>query len=100
MALAGSINFSTLGIFGNGGGMLPESNATFRYDDIQENTIYKFDANGNDFLEDGDYILFYGQAPHRWNYNESTKVFSHKNNFYSDKTYYFITPDMGSGKFT
>ncbi|MBK7567484.1 MAG: type IX secretion system sortase PorU [Bacteroidetes bacterium] len=97
--LSGSINFSTLGIFGNGGGMLPESNATFRYDDIQENTIYKFDANGNDFLEDGDYILFYGQAPHRWNYNESTKVFSHKNNFYSDKTYYFITPDMGSGKF-
>ncbi|MFI5171314.1 MAG: type IX secretion system sortase PorU, partial [Chitinophagales bacterium] len=97
--ITGSINFNDFGIFGNGGGMLPESNLAKRYDDLQENAIYKNDANGNGLFEDGDYILFYGQAPHRYIYNESTKEFNHQNNIYSDKTYYFVTPNQGSGKY-
>ena len=99
LGISGSISFSTLGVFGNGGGMLPESNADFRYDDIQENSIYKFDANGNNIFDDGDYILFYGQAPHRFNYIPSENTFRHQNNIYSDKTCYFISPDKGTGKF-
>lgn len=99
IGITGSIAFSSLGIFGNGGGMLPEANIAFRYDDIQENSIYKMDVNGNGFMEDEDYVLFYGQAPHRWNYIESTNTFRHQNNIYSDKTCYFITPDRGTGKY-
>ena len=97
--LTGTISFNDFGVFGNGGGMLPESNAAFRYDDLQENAIYKFDANGNGFFEDGDYIYFYGQTQHRWFYNEALDKFTHANNIYSDKTYYFITPDQGTGKY-
>ena len=97
--ITGTISFSTFGVFGNGGGMLPESNAGFRYDDLQENAIYKFDANANGFFDDGDYIYFFGQAPHRWYYNETTNRYAHANNIYSDQTYYFITTDQGSGKF-
>ncbi len=97
--LTASINFSDFGIFGNGGGMLPESNLVARHDDLTENSLYKNDVNGNGFFEDEDYILFYGQAPHRWIYNEVTKKFNHQNNIYSDKTYYFITPDAGNGKY-
>ena len=50
-------------------------------------------------VEDGDYVYFFGQAAHRWNYNEATNKFTHANNLYSDQTYYFITPDAGSGKY-
>lgn len=99
IGITGAISFSTLGVFGNGGGMLPESNAAFRYDDLQENSIYKFDANGNNVVDDGDYILFYGQAPHRFEYKPSENTFRHQNNIYSDKTCYFISPDRGTGKF-
>lgn len=98
IGITGSINFSTLGIFGNGGGMLPEGNAAFRRDDLQENAVMRNDANGNGFMDDGDYILFYGQAPHRWNYDPSANTFRHANNLYSDKTAYFISPDRGTGK--
>lgn len=97
--ISGTVSFDNFGVFGNGGGMLPESNAAFRYDDLQENAIYKKDVNGNGLFDDGDYIYFFGQAPHRWNYNEATNKFTHANNLYSDQTYYFITPDAGSGKY-
>ena len=99
MGISGTVSFSTFGVFGNGGGMLPESNLTARYDDLQENAIYKYDANGNGMFEDGDYILFYGQAPHRWYYNTVTNTFKHKNNIYSDQTCYFITTDRGNAKY-
>ncbi len=97
--IAGTVSFSTFGVFGNGGGMLPESNATFRHDDLQENAIYKFDANANGFFDDGDYIYFFGQAPHRWSYSEALNKYTHANNIYSDKTYYFISTDRGTGNF-
>lgn len=95
----GTISFSTFGVFGNGGGMLPESNLAFRYDDLQENAIYKYDANGNGFFDDGDYIYFYGQAQHRWTYSEGLNKYSHNNNIYANNTYYFITTERGSGKY-
>jgi len=97
--IMGTVSFSTFGVFGNGGGMLPEGNAVFRYDDLQENAIYKFDANSNGFFDDGDYIYFFGQAPHRWSYSEGLNKYSHANNIYSDKTYYFITTDRGNGNY-
>lgn len=91
-----NINPKNIRIYGNGGGMLPESNAAFRYDDLQENAIFVAgEADG--FFNDGDYILFYGQGAHRW-YVDNNNNFFHRTNIYSDLTYYFLTTSLGEGK--
>ena len=92
-----NIDPRNLKIFGNGGGMLPYANSISRYDDLQENAIY-VEGESDGHFNQGDYILFYGQAPTRWTYNSSDKKFHHQVHFYSDSTYYFINADMGTGK--
>lgn len=84
-------------IYGNGGGMLPEANNVFRYEDLVENAIQvvgeadgKFDAN--------DYVLFYAEGPHEWRYNATAGNYNHLFNIYADTNYYFITVSLGPGK--
>jgi hypothetical protein len=92
-----SLNPHNLRIYGNGGGMLPEANATPRIDDLREIPIFvsgeedgKFDA--------GDYILFYGESPDKWEYDTTTHLFRHSKNSYSDVACYFLSTDLGPGK--
>ncbi|NNC94633.1 MAG: type IX secretion system sortase PorU [Chitinophagales bacterium] len=92
------LNFSTLGVFGNGGGMLPEENADFYFDDLQENYISTVDVNGNGELNSGDYIIFYGKGPLQWTFSTGDSLFYHATNIYDDHAYYFFSPDKGSGK--
>ena len=84
-------------LYGNGGGMLPEFNGDFRHDDLQENAIRIVDGNDGSF-DRNDYVLFYGQSPHRWKHRNGENVFYHETHRYSDTTYYFITADLGPGK--
>lgn len=92
-----SIDPRNLRIYGNGGGMLPEPNADFRYDDLMENAIIvSGEADGS--FNEGDYILFYGESPNTWTWDAGNEKFIHKINIYSDYTYYFITADLGPGK--
>ncbi len=88
-----SVNPQNIRLYGNGGGMLPESNSGFRYDDLQENAIQLVDQGNGNF-----YFLFYGEAPETWTYDDSDGYFHHIMHQYSDKTYYFITSDLGQGK--
>jgi len=83
-------------VYGNGGGMLPEANSVFRYDDLNENPIQVVTANPNVFVQ-GDYILFYGTSPHKILYNKVTRRFEHEYNVYSDFTYYFLNFDTDGG---
>ena len=83
-------------LFGNGGGLLPEANITFRLDDLTENTIKVVSANANVFAP-GDYLLFYGTSPNKIEYNKTTKKFEHIQNIYSDYTYYYLNFDGGTG---
>jgi len=92
-----TINPKNLRIYGNGKGMLPESNAAFRYDDLYENAIYVYGESDNVFNQD-DYILFYGLSPITWTYNSTDDRFMHKNHAYSDINCYFLTADQGPGK--
>lgn len=93
----GSLNPQNLRIYGNGGGMLPENPETFRYDDLFENAIYvKGEADGS-FTPD-DYILFYGEGPNVWEYDYDKKLLDQHVHYYSDYTYYYLTPDLGPGK--
>ena len=91
-----NINFSNLAVYGNGGGMIPDRNAIARYDDLQENSTYIVDNNGNNRVDQGDYLLFYAQGPDKWIYDAAS--FQYEKNLYSDTNFYFVTPTQGTGK--
>ncbi len=92
-----SLSSANIRLYGNGGGMLPEENDEFRYDDLQENAIMVFDGGDGSFNQ-GDYFLFYGQSPDQWELEEDINRFYHQKNVYSNYTYYYITTDLGTGK--
>lgn len=92
-----SINPKNLRVYGNGGGQLPFANAGFRHDDLQENAISVVGENDGKF-DSTDYVLFYGQSQHRWEYSSADSRFHHALNIYSDTTFYFINTDLGPGK--
>jgi hypothetical protein len=93
----GAIDPRSIAIYGNGGGMLPELTTNFRYDDLMENAIF-VSGEGDGSFDQGDYILFYAESPHVWSWDENAEKFEHQLNIYSDRTYYFLTADMGPGK--
>jgi hypothetical protein len=95
----GSLNPKNIRIYGNGGEMLPEQNADFRYDDLEENAIVVIGESDNTF-NPTDHVLFYGKGMTRWEkkYNYRGLLFSPKNNFYSDTAFYYLNVDLGAGK--
>lgn len=95
MSVSG-LSSDNLAIFGNGGGMLPESNAEFRYDDIQELPIEMHDGGDHTF-DAGDYFLFYAEGPHSWTFDPINQNFAHNFNLYATTASYFITasPNVG-----
>ncbi len=92
-----TVNPKNIKIYGNGGATLPNKNSDFRYDDLQENTIFITGEDDGVFNTE-DYILFYGKGPHDWVINTEDNTAKHRQNVYSDKAYYFITTDNGQGK--
>lgn len=91
-----NINPQHLKIYGNGGGMLPQPNRTPRPNDLTQNAIWVAgEADGK--FDNADYILFYGQGPHRWSYNPTTRRFGHTFNIYADTAYYFLTVNPAPG---
>ena len=91
-----SLNPKHIKIYGNGGGMLPQSNATERHNDLIENAIFvSGQADGS--FDGNDYILFYGQGPHTTSFDNQGNG-THTYNLYSEATYYFITIGDSEGK--
>jgi hypothetical protein len=88
------LSSNSIRVFGNGGGYLPFNNSEPRIDDLEENNIEVFDG-GDGVFNTGDYILFYGQSPHRWKPNGNR--FNHYTHIFSDTTYYFVTTDYNIG---
>ena len=93
----GTADPRNLRIYGNGGGILPESNSAVRIDDLMENAIFVYGEEDGRF-DQGDYILFYGQGPDRWEYNKTAGRFHFRKNIYADRSYYFLNFDKGPGK--
>jgi len=84
-------------IYGNGGAMLPKKNSEFRADDLLENSIIvQGEADGS--FDKGDYILFYGEGPNKWEFHDGDQVYRHITHRFSDTTYYFLTINGGNGK--
>lgn len=87
-------------IFGNGGEILSEYNGNFHYDDLSENAIF-VQGESDGVFNNNDYILFYGQSPHKWKLNTGSNVctrYSRAKHFYSDTVFYFLTVDNTPGK--
>ena len=92
-----NIDPQNIKLYGNGGGMLPELNSEFTYNDPQENAIMVEDGGDGSF-DAGDYLLFYGESPEQWVYEPIKIAFKYIGHRYSDYTYYFITAGEGAGK--
>jgi hypothetical protein len=79
-------------IYGNGGRMIPLSNATFYPDDLEENAIQVIGESDGVFNNE-DYILFYAEGVDNWSQENETHL-----NLYSDRSYYYITVGSTNGK--
>ena len=79
-----------LRLYGNGGAMLPQSNASPRPNDLSENAIQVTGVADGRF-DAGDAIIFFGQSPHIIRYDSTYRRFTHQVNLYSDTTFYFLT---------
>lgn len=91
-------DINSVAVFGNGAGELSLMNDAQLPESLHEIAILMDKGNDNVF-NSGDYILFYGQSPHVWAYDETGKTFSHKTHSYSDKNYYFVTTTRTPTKF-
>ena len=86
-----NININSIKLFGNGGGMLPNLNSAFRFDDLIENNIKVVDINNNAIFDSEDYILFYGMSPNTWQFNPNTNLFENNVHLYDNEVSYFLT---------
>jgi hypothetical protein len=94
---ADAIDPRQIRIYGNGGAMLPEDNAVFRHDDLQELAIFVSGENDGVF-DPHDYILFYGESTLQWSYDHIGKRFVHTYNKYANTSFYFLSTGTGQGK--
>lgn len=87
-----NIDPRSIKIYGNGGQMIPYSNAEPQAFDAVENAI-KFIGEADGVFNDEDYILFYAQGPKVFNTESNTNI-----NCYTDRTYYYLNVGSGYGK--
>jgi hypothetical protein len=91
------LNPKNIRIYGNGGGVLPESNSVTRYDDLEENAIIVVGEEDGVFNK-SDYVLFYGLGPNTISYDLNNKILLNTNNPYTTESFYFLNVDKGAGK--
>lgn len=84
-------------IFANNQGQLSYYNNDKDPDDLKEIPVYL--STGSDgIFNDGDFLLFFGKATNRWQFNYTTKEFDYLRHNYSDSAFYFITSGSTQGK--
>ena len=92
-----TINPTKIQVYGNGGAMLPEYNGDFRFDDLEENAVFVYGEDDGEF-NSSDFVVFYAQSPHRWEYDTEALAFSHQLNIYDNTNYYYIHIGAEDGK--
>lgn len=90
-----TLNPQTINIYGNANGRLNEANNYPFLDDLAKDAILAI-GEGDSVFDDGDYFLFYGVSPHRWDY-ATASGFERNQHIYSDESVYFIRIDDASG---
>lgn len=89
------VNPNNIRLYGNGGTVLPEQVSDNQPDDLIQNALY-IHASGSTFGQN-DYVLFYANGPVLWAKDSFYSRFTHTNNPYEDKSYYFLNFDQGAG---
>jgi Peptidase family C25 len=87
----------TIRIHGGAQGMLTQVAGTRKWDDLPENAI-QVQGESDATFDAADYVLFVGQSPHSWSYNDSLNRYNHRYNIYADTNYYFLTWGGANGK--
>ena len=95
------IGASFIGVFFFLVGMyvLPNSSKEFnefKYEYINPNRKTRETTNVYRQINDNDYILFWGESPHKWKRN--TSGYYHQTNIYSESSVYFMTFGGADGK--
>jgi hypothetical protein len=88
-------NPKNLKLYGNGGGLLPQSNSMDRPDDLTENAIF-VSGEEDGVFNSGDYIMFYGQDADHYKLKEDGTL-EYEKNYCSDTSYYFLTIAQSPG---
>ncbi len=84
-------------IFTGHRGILPQANNAARIDDLQEIAIHvRGEADGK--FDAGDYILFYGEGPDKFEYDENRGIFHYERNYFTRENFYFLTIGQENGK--
>ncbi len=84
-------------IYGNGGQMVPLSNAVNYPIDPEENAIKVVGEEDGSF-DDNDYVLFYAEGPNGYHQRDYNQLFNSNVNLFADKIYYYINISPGNGK--
>lgn len=84
------VSSTSIRLFGNGGGMLPEGNAAFRPDDLTENAIW-VDDGGDGIFSGADYFLFHAEGPDKWVKDSANSRFRYSKNLYSGESFYYLS---------
>ena len=95
-----NIDINNIGIFGYGGGMLAQSLAQAKHNDIPEVSIKIMGADDGSF-DSEDQIVFFAQGADFIKFNRDRSnafPFSYQKNLYADTAYYFLTLTQGTGK--
>ncbi|MCH5244620.1 MAG: type IX secretion system sortase PorU [Lentimicrobiaceae bacterium] len=88
--LSQAVDSYKIALYGNTAGALPFYNAPGIYDDLSPLPIEIRDG-GDGVFGPGDYFLFYGQSPHRWDYNKESGEFSYNRHPFCDSVFYFVS---------
>ncbi|WP_210520698.1 type IX secretion system sortase PorU [Hymenobacter terricola] len=91
-----TINPNNLHVYGNSMGVLPQANSVYRPDDLAENNVLFVSSNNDAVFDDNEYFLFYSPGAHTWEMQGGQ--FRHRNNIYSDTTYYFVSVNGTAGR--
>ncbi len=85
-------------VYGKPGGMVPESNSIARFDDLEELAIEITDLNSNGIFDLNDFLVFYAEGPHKWDFFPSAKLFKYQKNYFSELSFVFVSFSAGQGK--
>jgi hypothetical protein len=84
-------------IYGNNFGQLSYYNDDPKPDDLKELSIF-MNKGSDGIFNEGDYLLFYAKSTGKWIFNQTSGVYEHLHQNYSDTAFYFITSSTTPGQ--
>lgn len=85
-----------LQLYGGQNGMLPQLNSAPRISDLRQVSLFEVGLTDGQF-NNGDYLLFFGQGPDRYELDPVKGTFNYENNLFTDKSFYFLTLGSTAG---